>query len=158
MALIHETLYRTHLYNEVDMGVYLTNLLDQIAHSFTTTRSVKTVVNADGVMLDIPRATPAGLIINELITNSFKYAFPESFDVQAVRDGPPVITITLSKNDGSYILTVGDNGVGLPPGFDITKTQTLGLKLVNFLSWHQLRAKAEVRSTEGTEFVFRFKK
>ena len=156
MALIHETLYRTNMFDEVDMGMYLTNLLDQIANTFKTKRSVKVVVNAEGVLLDIPRATPAGLIINELVTNSFKYAFPESFDTQVIRNAPPTITIALAKNDGTYVMTVKDNGAGLPPGLDLTKTQSLGLKLVNFLAKHQMRAKVEVNSTAGTEFVFRF--
>ena len=157
MALIHETLYKTQMYNDVDMGVYLTNLLDQIANTFRTSQSVKIIVSADRVLLDIPRGTPAGLIINELVTNSFKYAFPESFDVQAVRGEPPTISVVLSKNEGMFELKVKDNGIGLPPGFDLAKTQTLGLKLVNFLAKHQMRAKIEVRSTDGTEYIFRFK-
>ena len=157
MALVHETLYRTHLYNDVDMEMYLTTLLQQIAQSFHTTKAVKTVIDARGVMLDIPRATPAGLIVNELVTNSFKYSFPEAFDVERVRHAPATISITLTKNDGVYEMRVGDNGIGLPPGFDLEKTQTLGLKLVNFLARHQMRAKVEVSSGNGTEFVFRFK-
>jgi PAS domain S-box-containing protein len=157
MAIIHETLYRTHMYDEVDMGMYLTTLLDQIATSFRTVRQVKIVVDAPGVMLDIPRATPAGLIVNELVTNSFKYAFPDSFNAHDARDAPPTITVALVKDDGMYTMTVSDNGVGLPAGFDLAKTQTLGLKLVNFLAKHQMRAKVEVRSANGTEFVFRFK-
>jgi PAS domain S-box-containing protein len=157
MALIHETLYRTHMYNEVDMGLYLTTLLDQIAASFNTAQSVKTIVDVRGVTLDIPRATPAGLIINELVTNAFKYAFPASFDTIAVRNAPPTITIALAKSNGEYLLTVKDNGVGLPAGFDPVKTQTLGLKLVNFLAKHQLRAKLAVATGEGTEFTIRFK-
>ena len=106
-------------------------------------------------MLDIPRATPAGLIVNELVTNSFKYAFPDSFDPAANRNAPPIITITFSKEDGEFRLIVSDNGIGLPPGFDLTKTRTLGLKLVNFLSKHQMRAHVEVRTDKGTEFIFR---
>ncbi len=156
MALIHETLYRTHSYNEVDMGMYLETLLGQIANSLTTRKPVKTVIDTHDVVLDIPRATPAGLIINELVTNSFKYAFPDSIDTSAVRNDPPTIIITLTKNDREYLLTVKDNGVGLPPGFDITKTKTLGLKLVNFLAKHQMSAKIEVNSATGTEFIFRF--
>ena len=108
-------------------------------------------------MLDIPRATPAGLIINELVTNSFKYAFPDSFNSPVLENDPHAITIALTRNAGEYLLTVQDNGVGLPPGFDITKTKTLGLKLVNFLAKHQLQAKVEVASKNGTGFAFRFK-
>ena len=157
MALVHETLYKTHMFDAVDMGMYLETLLDQIAGSFQMTKSVKKVVNAHGVMLDISRATPAGLIINELVTNSYKYAFPESFDSMAVRHAPPAISISLSKTDGMFELTYRDNGVGLPPGIDLATTQTLGLKLVNFLAKHQMRAKIEVHSDNGTEFVFRFR-
>ena len=155
MALIHETLYRTHRYDEVEMGIYLTTLLNQIADSFRTTRVVKTIVDAKGVMLDIPRATPAGLIVNELVTNSFKYAFPDSFDAMSVRNELPTIMVTFAKHGPEYVMTVRDNGVGLPPGFDLTKTQSLGLKLVNFLAKHQMRANIEVRGDKGTEFVFR---
>jgi hypothetical protein len=156
MSLIHETLYRTKLYDEVDMGMYLTTLLDHIGNSFKATGlPVKTVVDAHGVMLDISRATPAGLIVNELVTNSFKYAFSGS-RAGKVRADPPSISITLAKNDGEYRMTVADNGPGLPPGFEIAKTQTLGLKLVNFLAVHQMRAKVEVNTENGTEFVFRF--
>ncbi len=158
MALVHETLYRTHMYDAVDMGVYLDTLLDQIAGSLQMTTPVKRIVDAHGVMLDISRATPAGLIINELVTNSFKYAFPESFDSMAVRHAPPAICITLSKTDGMFELTFRDNGIGLPPEIDLATTQTLGLKLVNFLAKHQMRAKIEVHSDGGTEFIFRFRR
>ena len=157
MALVHETLYRTHLYNDVDMEMYLSTLLDQIKNSFRTTRAVQTVIDAHGVMLDIPRATPAGLIINELVTNTFKYAFPESFDPETACSGPPAIRITLTKIEGLFTLTVRDNGIGLPPGFDPATTRTLGLKLVNFLAKYQLRAEIEVSADCGTEFVFRFR-
>jgi len=157
MALIHETLYRTNTFDKVNMEMYLTTLIDQIAKSFKTKRYVKTSVNAEGIMFDIHRASPAGLIINELVTNSFKYAFPESFDSVAVRNAPPEISIDLSRNDGIYTLIVRDNGVGLPPGIDPSKTQTLGLKLVNFLAKHQMHAKIEVNAANGTEFVFRLK-
>ncbi len=76
MALIHETLYRTRKYANVDMDVYLNTLVDQIAASYATAKFVRTIVNADNTLLDITRATPCGLIINELVTNSFKYRIP----------------------------------------------------------------------------------
>ena len=155
MALIHETLYKTHMFDKVDMGMYLTTLLDQIGNSFAMLRSVKIVVDAPGVTLNIPRATPVGLIINELATNSFKYAFPPEF---VLADGDcPVLRVTLSNANGEYLLSVADNGVGLPPGLDVRGTNSLGLKLVNFLARHQLRAKVELGSGKGTEFLIRFR-
>jgi PAS domain S-box-containing protein len=157
MALIHETLYRTKKYAEVDMGVYLNNLVDQMQLSLTSSVPVRTVIEASDVMLDIPRATPCGLILNELVTNSFKYAFPPTFDCMQERNAPPTISIALARNDGSYNLTYRDNGIGLPEGFDAKTAQSLGLKLVNFLAKHQMRATVDVGRQDGTEFTFRFK-
>jgi PAS domain S-box-containing protein len=157
MALIHETLYRTKNYSRVNMDVYLSTLAGQIADSYERAKSVKTVVDAPGITLDLSRATPAGLIINELMTNSLKYAFPASFDCEKVRGTPCTIEVQLIRDDGAYILTVRDNGIGLPGDLDIGTTKTLGLKLVNFLAKHQLRSSIEVHSDKGAEFRFRFR-
>ena len=112
MALIHETLYRTKKYSSVDMGVYLATLIEQIATSYSSAKSIQTIIDADGTTIDIARATPCGLIINELITNSFKYAFPESFDCTAERGEPCTIRVTLKKEADTYIMSVADNGIG----------------------------------------------
>jgi two-component sensor histidine kinase len=120
-------------------------------------KSIRTIVNAEGISLDLARATPCGLIINELITNSFKYAFPPSFDCKSARQELCTLRISLALNHGYYELVVADNGVGLPENFDITTAKSLGLKLVNFLARHQLRAKVEVSRKNGTEFSIRFK-
>jgi|GEM_PF-1930272 len=156
MALIHETLYRTRSYASVDMGVYLNTLMEQIAGSYSSAKAANVEVHADGVFIDISRATPCGLIINELVTNSFKYAFPVSFDCEKERHKPCTIRVSMEKDDSNYILRVSDNGIGLPAGFDIKSAQSLGLKLVSFLARHQLRAKIAVGSGEGTEFIITF--
>ena len=158
MALIHETLYRTHQFSEVDMDAYLTPLVDQIVNSYASLQPIRTIVEAKGVSLDLARATPAGLIVNELVTNSFKHGFPK--DVLACRadqKDPCTIGVRLTKNDETYVLSVWDNGVGMPVGFDPLTAKSLGLKLVNFLAKHQMRATIEVNIANGTEFVFRFK-
>ncbi len=156
MALIHETLYRTKNYSRVNMDVYLSTLIGQIVQSYESEKPIKTVVDAHGITLDLSRATPVGLIINELLTNSLKYAFPASFDCEKVRGVPCTIEVSLTHDDGSYILKVRDNGIGLPEDLDIATTKTLGLKLVNFLAKHQLRAKVGVTVNNGTVFTIRF--
>jgi PAS domain S-box-containing protein len=157
MALIHETLYRTHNFSKVDMKVYLSTLVDQVVHSYKSPEPVTTIIEADGITLDLARATPAGMIVNELVTNSLKYAFPASCDGKKARGSPFTIRINLVNNDGMFTMTVSDNGIGLPKEFDLTATRTLGLKLVNFLARHQMRAKVETHSSDGAEFRFRFR-
>jgi two-component sensor histidine kinase len=155
MALIHETLYRTRKFSNVEMETYLTTLVSQIAGSYAGQGAIRTIVEAPGATLDLGRATTAGLIINELVTNSFKYAFPEGFDCKAERGEPCTIRVTLATENGTWVLTVADNGRGLPEGLDPLSTRSLGLKLVNFLARHQLRADVLVRSDQGTAFIFR---
>ena len=157
MALIHETLYRTKKYSRVDMEVYLSTLAGQVVSSYESAKSIQTFVDASSITLDLSRATPCGLIINELLTNSLKYAFPASFDCDTIRGAPCRIEVNLMEDAGSYILTVRDNGIGLPGDLNIATIKTLGLKLVNFLAKHQLRASIEVHSDEGAEFRFRFR-
>ncbi len=158
MALIHETLYRTRTFSRVDMGLYLKNLADQIADTYRSAVPVTMSVDADGVSLDLARATPCGLIVNEILTNSFKYAFPPGFDCRAVRSEPCTIRLSLRLVDGEYVLTAGDNGIGLPPSIDIAATKSLGLRLVSFLARHQLQATVAVKADRGTEFTIRFPK
>jgi two-component sensor histidine kinase len=113
--------------------------------------------NPAKIILDLSRAIPGGLIINELLTNSLKYAFPASFDCEKVRGAPCSIEVSPTHNEGSYILKVRDNGIGLPEDLNVATTKTLGLKLVNFLAKHQLRASIEIHSDNGAEFRFRFR-
>jgi len=157
MALIHETLYRTKKYSRVDMDVYLSTLARQVVSSYESAKSIQIVVDANGITLDLSRATPCGLIINELLTNSLKYAFPASFDCETIRCAPCTVEVNLMEDAGSHILTVRDNGIGLPDDLNLATTKTLGLKLVNFLARHQLRASIEIRSDKGAELRFRFR-
>ena len=155
MALIHETLYRTHNYSNVEMQVYLGTLSEQIIKSYELKRPIHVVIDARGITLDLARATPVGLILNELITNSIKYAFPEP-EQNEVRKPHPLIMANLIRSDKNYVLTVKDNGIGLPENLDISSTKTLGLKLVYFLARHQLRAQVSARTDGGALFSFIF--
>ena len=139
MALIHETLYRT---GNSRMWIWRPISRPLSARSrarYAENTKIRAIINVHDVALDLARATTAGLIINELVTNSFMYAFPPGFDCMAVHGEPCAIRISLTSEDGIYVLTVADNGRGLPEGFDPLTTKSLGLKLVNFLARHQLR-------------------
>ena len=104
----------------------------------------------DPVALDIDTITPCGLIINELVTNSIKYAFKEG------RSGAILIAFKCLAA-GEYLLSVSDDGVGLPDGFDIRQSETLGMQLSLNLAENQLRGRFEVESSEqGTDIRIYF--
>ena len=154
MALIHEILYRTKNYSRVDMNEYLNLLVHQVMGSYTAIPDVEATIDARDTFLDITRATPAGLIVNELLTNSLKYAWPPGFDCEKERGGACSVTVSLRKNESGYVLEYADNGIGLPRNIDPEKTKTLGLKLVSFLARHQMRADVDVERDRGTKYIF----
>jgi len=109
---------------------------------------VRLVVDADHIALGIDTAIPCGLIINELVSNALKHAFPDG------RSG--VIRVSLHPTaDGRYRMVVADDGVGLPVAIDPRKTTTLGLQLVMTLT-DQLNGELEAKRGHGTEFIITF--
>ena len=147
MALIHQKLYRTDDLKSVDMQEYLEKLLQEISAGFAMPdKHIETKVTARGINLDIDVAIPLGLMVNELVTNSFKYAFQEK--------NSGIITISLEKLADKYVLKISDNG----PGYDVaakTTKATLGLRLVNMLT-KQIRGSLEIHNFSGTEVVIQF--
>ena len=105
-------------------------------------------MDLEDVYLKIETAIPCGIIVNELVSNSLKYAFPNG------KKGEIFVSIH-SKDDG-YELIVGDNGVGLPENFDYENTDSLGLQLVNNLST-QVDGTVEMDNSNGTKFIINFK-
>ena len=106
-------------------------------------------VNVDGIFLDVNTAVPCGLIINELITNSLKHAFPNGQKGEICLD-------LLLTNNSKYTLTVRDNGIQFPKNIDFRKTETLGMQLINLLV-EQLGGTIRLRRQQGTEFKISFK-
>lgn len=148
MALIHEKLYQTPDLALVDFGDYVRELLSMLTVSYHSRASnVKMEVRAEPILLDIDRAIPTGLILNELVSNGIKHAFP---DGQA-----GTITIELQQEDRRVVLVVRDNGVGLPPQFEADKATSLGLRLVNVLT-DQLNATLEASNAGGLTWVLSF--
>ena len=147
MALIHESLYRRDKLSEVEMDSYISAMLEQIKYSISSVSDIEYVLDLEKIHLDITRAVPCGIIINELITNAAKHAFTD--------DTPKKIVISLKRKDGTIHLSVSDNGVGLPDDFFMQETSSLGMSLVNILI-KQLEGSLSVTSDGGTRFHLEF--
>jgi PAS domain S-box-containing protein len=148
MALVHEKLYQSIDLARVDFGDYARELIGYLIRFHRTAVDVNWQIIADSVHLDIEKATPCGLILNELTTNALKHAF----------NGHPRGEITLElrcNGSGDMELKFSDNGIGLPAGLDWRNTRSLGLRLVQLLTY-QLNGKIEVRGGPGTTFHLSF--
>ncbi len=147
MGRIHELLYRSGDLARVDMEEYLRQLVDHLRDSYGAYR-VALDVEAGDVALDIDRAIPCGLIVNELVSNSLKHAFPNG---QAGH-----IHITFRPHDDHTLhLVVSDDGQGMPPGVDWQNLPSLGMRLI-FMLTRQLRGHVEVDSQDGTRVEITF--
>jgi PAS domain S-box-containing protein len=149
MALIHQTLYESKDFARVDFRNFLDSLVPTLISSYgVATDRVALLINARDVLLPINAAIPCGLLVNELISNALKHAFPD--------DRRGEITIALLMDNPQYaVLTVSDNGVGIPETFNLEQTPTLGLQLVTMLS-DQLGGAIEINRANPTRFALRF--
>lgn len=151
MALIHEKLYHATDLSVIEFYDYVKNLMSNLYQTYSiSTNRITPVISFRSVYLDIDTAIPCGLIINEVISNSLKYGFPDN------REGRIYINITESE-PGEYLLTIGDDGVGIPKEIDFNTTESMGLKLVKILS-QQLTGKVHLVRQNGTEFRITFRK
>ena len=148
MALVHEKLYQAQDFSKIDLADYILTLVQSIRNTFGSDREYHINTDVENISLDIDILIPCGLIINEILTNSFKYAFN---DVEKAE-----INITIKRlEDGNIALTISDNGKGLPDGFDIKDSTGLGLQLVNTLV-EQIDGTLEIESEKGAEFKLAF--
>ena len=149
MALIHEKLYQSNDLARINLSSYINSLLNYLSQTYRLSQSrVSTRVEVTDIMLDLDTAIPCGLIINELVSNALKYAFPDNVS------GTVLIKCEqVDKKD--YVLTVADDGIGLPKGMDPQKTSSLGLKLVFSLT-KQIGGDLQIIDDHGTRFEIRF--
>lgn len=127
MALIHQLLYERHDFSRVDLGEYLQRFGQLLLSSFgSITRRISLEVEAETVYIELQRATPCGLLINELVTNAFKHAYPSAAGTVSIQ------LRMLSRNQA--VLIVADHGVGLPDPSLVEHSKTLGLQLVPILA------------------------
>ncbi|GAB4481125.1 MAG: hypothetical protein Kow00124_28550 [Anaerolineae bacterium] len=156
IALIHELLYRSSDLARIDFGAYIQNLISHLLSSYRDpSRHISIEVDAKDIALPIKQAVPCGLIINELVSNSIKHAFPRA-DRPAAADRVDTIRVAMHRGSGGQIeLTVSDNGVGISSEMDLDNTSTLGMQIVNTLV-RQLGGTLTVSSNAGTSFVVTF--
>jgi PAS domain S-box-containing protein len=148
MAMVHEKLYQSDNLSSINFADYIRSLMMEIESSYHVNKSLlKTEINIEDVYLDINTAIPCGLIINELISNIIKHAFKEG------EEGS--IKVKFYRKSNEYILSVQDDGIGLPSNLDFKNTTSLGLNLVNALVT-QLAGTVEINRNNGTQFVIKF--
>ena len=134
MALIHEKLYQSEDFAYIDFNKYIADLTDNLFRIYNADPGkIALTLNIGNVSLGLDDGIPCGLIINELISNSLKYAFPGNSEGE-IRIG------LRSINENKFELSVSDNGIGLPDGLDFRNTETIGLRLVTILAEDQLEA------------------
>jgi PAS domain S-box-containing protein len=149
MALIHERLYRSKDLATVDFMEYINSLTVELFDTYKINhRNIKLKLDINNVYLGIDIAIPCGLLLNELISNALKHAFPNQ------REG--VINISMKRlPDGRIELIVKDNGIGIPEDIDIRNTESIGWQLIIGLSETQLEGEIELNRDNGTEFKAR---
>jgi PAS domain S-box-containing protein len=149
MALIHQTLYESKDFVQVDFSNFLDTLAPTLISSYgVDPEHITLTIKAVEVLLPINTAIPCGLVVNELISNALKHAFPDG------RHGEIKIDLERDENDRA-VLSVSDDGVGIPDSLDLAVTQTLGLQLVNLLT-DQLGGEIEIQRADPTRFRLRF--
>lgn len=151
MVLVHEKLYRSKDLSSINYSEYIETLAATLFRSYEyESKRINLELDVKDIYLDTDTATNLGLIINELISNSIKHAFPEE------RTGKIAISFNLDQ-DGLYTLIVKDDGVSMPHGFDFRETETLGLKLVSTLT-EQIEGTLTLEKNQGTCFKIQFRK
>ncbi|HUK37800.1 MAG TPA: PAS domain S-box protein [Methanomicrobiales archaeon] len=146
MSLVHERLYKTQELSRIDLHDYLTKLVEELIRSQKVAQKIELDFRIEGVFLDINQAIPVGLILNEILTNSLKYAFPDG------RNGK--ISISADREGEGLTIRIGDDGVGIPAGFDWQKSNTLGMRLIHGLV-SQVDGTIALERDGGTRYVIR---
>ena len=151
MALVHEKLYQSKDLSNLNLKDYIGDLANALLGSYQLSGDrISLKLDVETISVSIDTATPCGLIINELMSNSLKHAFPGD------RRGEVSLVLHQSEK-GEIDMRFSDNGIGLPKGFDFKNTRSLGLTLVRNLSVKQLKGTVEVRTEHPTEFHIKFR-
>lgn len=164
MAMIHEKLYKSDCLMKINFGDYVDDLTESLFYNYKISPNmIKMHKKIDNIFFDVNTSIPCGLIINELVTNCLKHAFPWFKTSKSLKEssqdlefGKYKVDIELKPDGENYILTIADNGVGFPDDIDFKETDSLGLQLVNNLV-EQLDGTITLDRNDGTKFIIVFK-
>ena len=150
ISLVHKMLYEMKDLSNISIKNYINELSNLIFRSFDVSQDrIVLNIQIDDIFILLDTAIPFGLILNELITNSLKHAFPDN------RKGQ--INISLTKGESNIIILVySDDGVGFPPGFNFEKHDSFGLKLIFNLAEDQMSGKLIIENNNGVTCKFEF--
>lgn len=149
MAKIHETLYKSENIGKLKINDYISGLIDNLIISYNiNTERIQIELEIETIDMDLRSGMYYGLIINELISNSLKYAFPN-------KNVGKIVISTKKNDDNSILLKIKDNGIGIPDEIDYLSPETMGLKIVSILV-EQLKAKISLNRDKGTEWTITF--
>jgi len=152
MSFIHEMLYQSESFSQIDFSEYIQRLCNNLISTYAVdSDKIKIFINTQGIVLNMKTAIPVGLILNELISNALKHAFPNNINGE-------IRILMKESNDEMIELTVRDNGIGVPEEIDWRNTNTLGLEIISLLGEGQLRGKVTLNRNKGTEFKIIFKR
>lgn len=150
MSLIHQKLYQSDNLSTIDMSWYIYELINYIKECYSSEKNISFVMDVEKIFLDVAQAVPLGLILNEAVNNTIKYAFPAS------RKGEVQVSFKKTEKD-NYRLMIYDNGVGLPDDFNIDETESLGMNLMRGLT-DQLDGNFSLESKNGLKIIINFRK
>lgn len=151
ISLVHEKLYQSKDLSNVNLKDYIEELANALLKSYEGSKHrISLILDIDNIFISLDTITTCGLIINELLSNSLKYAFPNN------RKGKIKLSLH-SKGNNEIELCISDDGIGLPESTDFRNTRSLGLKLVQWLAEGQLEGKVILKREKGTEFLIKFK-
>ena len=150
MALVHQKLYQSQNLSSLDLKDYIADLVSLLLESYQTTPDrINFSMQAESIPVVIDIAIPCGLIINEILSNSLKYAFPGN------KKGNIYIRLEQAK-DATIILEISDDGVGVPPEKNLRQSNTLGMQTIFGIAGHQLNAKVDLKTSHGVTWCVQF--
>jgi PAS domain S-box-containing protein len=156
MALVHDSLYRAKDLSRISAAAYIENLIRYLFQAYGAEPHIRCRNTIGDTSLPIETAMPCGLVITEILTNSLKHAFPDSFSCEKVRGEPCTIALDLNCEGGKCLIRISDNGIGMPKRTEKAKSTSLGLYLIRFIVEHQLRGTVEISTSGGTAYTIQF--